>query len=81
MSDTTVVTNLGDARLHLSPRTNITKWLEKHKGGKWKYDGNGSWWCDDGERHVSRVALDCMDEDGPTRYYLYGGDQPGWLYF
>lgn len=39
------------------------------------------WWCDDGVRHVSRVAMDILDDDGPCGYYLYGGTNPGWIYF
>lgn len=62
-------------------RLNISKWLEKHKGGKWTYDRQGAWWCDDGKRHVWRVAMDFTDEDGPAGYHLYGGDSPGWIYF
>ncbi|MHA2279906.1 MAG: hypothetical protein ACXAC5_03390 [Promethearchaeota archaeon] len=56
---------------------NKTKYLEKHFGGKWKYDGVTSWWCDDGKRHVSRTAS-CMCDDicnHPPRYFLYGKDE------
>ena len=60
---------------------NIRKWLEKNKGGKWKYDGHGSWNCDDGDRSVRRVSMDCMDECSPVGYYLYGCDDHGWVYF
>lgn len=59
----------------------ISKWLKKNKGGNWIYDGTASWWCDDNKRHVSRVAMDCMEEDGPVGYYLYGCEDHGWVYF
>jgi hypothetical protein len=70
--------NISDIKLR---RLNISQWLRKNKGGDWKYDGQASWWCDDGIRHVSRVAMDCMDEDSPVGYHLYGGDSPEWIYF
>jgi hypothetical protein len=61
----------------------ISRWLEENKGGKWKYDNHATWWCDDDERHVSRVAKDFSDDSGtgPVGYYLYGGASPGWVYF
>lgn len=61
-------------------KVNITQWLNKHEGGKWKYDGHATWWCDDGERHLSRVAMDFTDEDCWTGYHLYGGKNPRWIY-
>lgn len=65
-----------------SRRINITKWLKDNKGGSWKYDGHCCWRCSDGKRHVARVAMDFTDDyNGPSGYYLYGGDNPGWLYF
>jgi hypothetical protein len=46
--------------------------LEKNLGGKWKYDGCASWWCDDGRRHVSRCCNMFDDEDtGSSQYWLY----------
>jgi hypothetical protein len=56
-----------------SPRLNKTKYLEKHFGGKWKYDGMASWWCDDGKRHVSRTASCYCDDkcNHLPHYYLY----------
>jgi hypothetical protein len=62
-------------------RLNISAWLAKNKGGTWRYDNHGSWWCDDNKRHVSRVALDCMNENSGAGYYLYGDDTPERLYF
>ena len=62
-------------------RLNKTQWLNKNRGGNWTYGGNAVWFCDDGVRHVSRVAMDCMDENSPAGYYLYGGDAPGWIHF
>lgn len=61
-------------------RPSIAKWLAKNKGGKWTYDGHATWWCDDGVRHMSRVAMS-MDENDPRYgYHLYGGDNPGWVF-
>lgn len=60
---------------------NISKWLAKNKGGKWKYDGKCCWWCDDGKRHVARVAMDCMDENSPAGYCLYSDKNSEWIYF
>ncbi len=61
-------------------RPSIASWLTKNKGGKWTYDHHATWWCDDGIRHVSRVAMDATEEDGAYGYHLYGGDDPGWLF-
>ena len=66
--------------LEIGKPIGISAWLRKNMGG-WKYDGKASWWCDDGERHVSRVATDIHDENGPPGYYLYGDESPGWVYF
>ncbi len=55
-------------------RINKTKYLEKHFGGKWKYDYRASWWCDDDIRSVSRTAT-CMCDDYcscPVQYLLHG---------
>lgn len=62
---------------------NVTRWLNKHKGGNWKYDGSATWWCDDKVRHMSRVCMDSSRDDGggPVGYYLYGGSNPGWVHF
>ncbi len=70
------LTDLGD--LYNSPKINKTKYLEKHFGGKWKYDHVGSWWCDDDKRRVSRTAS-CTCDDVcrcPCRYFLYSRDIP-----
>lgn len=68
--------------INLKPRRlNIAQWLRKNKGGNWKYNNNGSWICDDELRYVLRVAMDFTEEGGPVGYYLYGGDNPGWIYF
>lgn len=47
-------------------------------GGTWKYDGRGSWWCDDGRRHISRVQGCSCDGDcnHPSVLYLYGDGIP-----
>lgn len=60
----------------------ITKWLNEKYGGKWVYDGKASWWCDDGERHVSRVANGRDMEGEYTEAWslcLYSKDKAEWL--
>ena len=55
---------------------NITKCLNKHYGGKWKYRA-GSWWSDD-NRHVAHVSIcDCDDDCGcPGAYFMYSDHEP-----
>lgn len=53
-------------------------------GGKWKYDGCTTWWCDDGIRHISRVAVgfDSTGEGtGQSALCLYydDGRTPEWV--
>jgi len=54
--------------------------LGKVLGGTWKYDGNTTWWCDDGKRHVSRCSSGVDEQDnptGPAQYFLYAeGESP-----
>ena len=63
-------------------KINKTKYLEKYYGGKWKYDGHGSWWCDDDKRSVTRVSTCMMDsrcDDSckcPVACWMYGDDAP-----
>jgi len=60
----------------------ITKQLNLKLGGKWKYE-HRSWYCDDDNRYVNRVAMG-LSEDAGTGYYLYFKDNkktPEWLYF
>jgi len=48
--------------------------LDKTLGGKWKYDGVTTWYCDDGLRRVSRCSagVDEFDNElGPAQYWLY----------
>ena len=55
-------------------KLNITKYLREKFGGTWKYDGTSAWFCDDGKRHVARVASCFCDDDycnAPPAYYLY----------
>lgn len=50
-------------------------YLSNKYGGKWKYDGVATWYCDDKKRSVSRTAnmlYDGNDNYGDTDYYLYG---------
>jgi hypothetical protein len=56
----------------------------KEHGGKWKYDGEGTWWCDDEKRYISRVRTCSCDDDICThglgsRLCLYGEGIPKWL--
>ena len=54
--------------------TSIAKRLGEKLGGKWKYDGCTTWWCDDGKRHVSRCCGDFYDDaypPAPSQYWLY----------
>jgi len=55
---------------------NISTYLAKKYGGKWKYDHRGTWWCDDNKRHVSRVNMcGCDYECGHAPgYFIYGGE-------
>ncbi len=54
-------------------------------GGKWKYDGNTTWWCDDDARHISRVAMniDWNDEEEAMEskfcMYFSDGRTPEWI--
>lgn len=59
------------------------KQLAEKYGGKWKYDGISSWWCDDNLRHVARVSTNSYDEPGyfPPAYYLYGDGIPSLIHF
>lgn len=54
-----------------------TRYLNKKYGGTWKYDGQGTWSCDDNKRSVTRCSS-CLC-DGPCAhpaiYYLYS-DKP-----
>lgn len=56
------------------------KQLSEMLGGNWVYDGMSSWWCDDGDRHVSRVhtgGFDIVGEPMPgSGYFLYGNGAP-----
>lgn len=48
--------------------------LARNLGGKWKYDGIATWWCDDNIRHVSRCSAGVDEYDnevGPVQYWLY----------
>jgi hypothetical protein len=64
--------------LMTAKRVNKTAWLRENKGGEWKYDGTGTWWCDDGIRHVSRTSSCCFDVycKCPPQYWLYGEGTP-----
>jgi hypothetical protein len=56
-----------------------TKLLNEQLGGTWKYDGVGSWRCDDNKRHVSRVSAGVDEWDnsvGPAQKWLYGDGIP-----
>lgn len=59
--------------------TSIEKQLAKSLGGKWKYDGMASWWCDDQVRSVSRcghlINPEYSDETA-REYWLYGDGTP-----
>jgi hypothetical protein len=58
-----------------SRRGTVANNLAAHLGGKWRYDGRGTWWC--GKRHVSRCAASGSDEDNPAvEYWLYGAGVP-----
>jgi hypothetical protein len=56
---------------------NRAKRLSELFGGKWKYDNQTTWWCDDGKRHVSRCCS-AFDESemAPSQYWLYGDGGP-----
>ena len=46
-------------------------------GGKWTYNGSGSWNCDDDKRVVVRccAGVDEFDNEvGPPQYWLYEDD-------
>lgn len=55
-------------------REPVNKTLSKKYEGVWTYDRRYSWRCDDGIRHVDRVAGCMCDEpcNHPPRYYMYG---------
>ena len=63
-----------------TPRAkSVSNGLAEKFGGKWKYDNRGSWWCDDNQRHASRVC-NCFPSDDdcnciPT-IWVYGDDKP-----
>jgi hypothetical protein len=51
----------------------IVENIRRTLGGKWKYDGTCSWWCQDG-RHVTRCSAGVDEWDnplGPAEYWLY----------
>jgi len=64
--------------LKIRKRTrNKSKYLARVYGGVWTYDHLASWWCDDGERCVSRVCASMYEEDRmPPNYWLYGDGTP-----
>ena len=65
------------------PVRNRSKELAKRYGGKWAYDRQGTWWCDDNKRRVSRVN-NCHCDDyckHSPAYYLYGAGQAEQVYF
>jgi hypothetical protein len=51
----------------------ITQFLNTNYGGIWKYNGLGSWDCDDGKRYVNRHAeyIDDVGDAHGTRYVIY----------
>jgi hypothetical protein len=61
------------------------KQLSDKFGGKWKYDGIATWWCDDEKRHVSRVCNNFYDDFETTpllkEYILYGDGTPRHVFF
>lgn len=56
----------------------ISQALAKEFGGKWTYDDQADWWCDDDVRHVGRRSACLCDDycDHPPSYYLYGDGTP-----
>lgn len=57
----------------------MAAWLAEIKGGKWIYDnsaGLATWFCDDGKRSVSRVAVGEI----PV-YHLHGPDGTEFIQF
>jgi|TARA_R100000093_G_scaffold66691_1_gene37926 hypothetical protein len=61
------------------------KQLSEKLGGIWTYDGMSSWWCDDNQRHVSKVHTGGFDINGEAMpgygYFLYGDGAPKRVYF
>lgn len=63
------------------------KWLGEVLGGKWKYDGETTWWCDDEIRSVARVHCGAKDINGEfesgylPEYWLYGNGTPQSIYW
>lgn len=59
------------------------KQLGKIYGGTWTYDGQASWWCDDGKRSVSRTndGYDIHGDPCGTAYWLYGDGTPRRVYW
>lgn len=63
----------------------IAKALSEKYGGKWKYQYPCDWFCDDKNRHVSRVATgtDFNGEytgDSTLCMYYDDGTTPEWIY-
>lgn len=53
--------------------------LAKALGGKWTYHWPCHWYCDDGQRSVTKVSAGVDEFDnpiGPGQYWLYGDGEP-----
>lgn len=66
-------------------KSNITQWLNKYKGGHWKYDRKiFTWTCDDNIRYVHKVGnIDENDNIINISYCMYYSDsrqRPEWIY-
>ena len=70
-----------DNKWEVARRPSKAKILAKALGGKWKYDGVTSWWCDDNKRHVSRCAAGHEDDGWAPSYYLYITNEPAKVLF
>ena len=67
--------------LEIPKAISFTTLFHKKFGGKWKYDGRGTWNCDDRKRFIQRVSgCTCdYDCDHPSQMYLYGDGVPVWV--
>jgi hypothetical protein len=56
----------------------VTAVLAEKFGGRWKWEGNGTWTCNDKKRHASKVCM-CFPSDDchcSGAIFVYGGDGP-----
>jgi hypothetical protein len=51
----------------ITMKISIAEFLHDSHGGKWTFNGKGTWYCDDNNR---RVDIEILDIDEPAEYWM-----------